>query len=307
MSEPLLLKGLNGGNPLAFMALLGVAQMCWHFSPDIRISWVRAEGTWHPLLHGFAGGEDEFLQCVLEALASSPSQPFLIDKKLPFEQKELRSAMCQSLRESKPMLRRTADLLAGFGSDAYADKDGIFFDSSFRMVRSGDSSGQGLPAYAQAIREGLTLQHLRMALLDSWRYEDDAFSLRWDPVEDQRYALRWYDPSQQANKKHSLRTMRGANALALEGLALLPVQPQLYGVATTNFSRLEQRRVFFTWPIWDVAVTLDVVRSVLTIPELAARLPDRETLRAIGIAEIYRSERIAPNQYYKNFTPARPV
>lgn len=149
--------------------------------------------------------------------------------------------------------------------------------------------------------------HLRSALMTGWRYEDDAFSLRWDPVEDQRYALRWYDPSQQSNKKQSLRTMRGANALALEGLALLPVQPQLRGVFTTSIARLEKRRDFFTWPIWDVPVTLDVIRSLLTLPELASKTPDREALRAIGIAEIYRSERVAPNKYYKNFTPARPA
>lgn len=307
MSEALLLKGLDGGNPLAFMTLLGVAQMCRNFSPRTRISWLREEGSWRPALHGFDGSEDDFVQRLWEALAASPPQPFLIDKKLPFKQKELRSAMGQTLIESTPAQRRTADLLAGLGSDAYTDKEGFFPDSSFRMVRSGDSNGQGLPAYAQAIRKGLTLEHLHATLLAGWRYEDDAFSLRWDPVEDQRYALRWYDPSKQSNKRQGLRTMRGANALALEGLALLPVQPQLSGVSTTSFSRLEPRRYCFTWPIWDVPVSLEVVRSLLTLPELAAKTPDREALRAIGIAEIFRSERVAPNKYYKNFTVAHPA
>lgn len=307
MSEPLLLTGLDGSNPLAFLGLLGVGLLSQHFCPGARISWVKAEGAWRPQLHGFDGNADDLLTGLHETLAATSSEPFEIDKKLPYSREALRGAMRQSQREADPEDRRAADLLAGLGSDAYADEKGVFSETALRMVRSGDSAGQGLPAYALAIRQGVTVDHLRAALFSVWLYEDDGFSLRWDPVEDQRYALRWHDPSSQSNRKHSLRTMRGANALALEALALLPVQPQTHGVATTAFARLERRRDFFTWPIWDARITLDTIRSLLAGADLTEKSPDREVLRAKGVIEVYRCERIAPNQYYKNFTPAYPA
>jgi hypothetical protein len=307
MSEPLLFSGLDGSNPLAFLSLLGVGLLSQHFCPEARISWVQAEGAWHPRLHGYDGDADRFLKNLHETLIASSSKPFEIDKKLPYSRDDLHGAMRQSQLDAGPKNRRTADLLAGFGSDAHADEKGVFSDTALRMVRSGDSAGQGLPAYALAIRQEITVDHLNAALFSIWSYEDDGFSLRWDPVEDQRYALRWYDPSSQSSKKHGLRTMRGANALALESLALLPVQPQAHGVATTGFARLERRRDFFTWPIWDARITLDTIRSLLASSELAKKIPNRIVLHARGVTEVYRCERIAPNQYYKNFTSAYPA
>ena len=307
MSEPLLFTGLDGANPLAFLALLGVGLTSQRFSPGTRISWIQADGSWRPRLHGFQGNTDDYLNSLHDTLAATSSSPFEIDKKLPYARDALRVAMKQSLLGADQENRRASDLLAGFGSDAHANEKDVFLDTAFRMVRSGDSAGQGLSAYAIAIRRGLTLEHLRAALFLGWRYEDEGFSLRWDPLEDQRYALRWHDPSSQSNKKQSLRTVLGANALALEALALLPVQPQAHGIATTGFAHLERRRDFFTWPIWDTQISLDAIRSLLSLSDLAEKVPNRDALRARGIIDVYRSERIAPNQYYKNFTPAHPA
>lgn len=331
MSKPLLFEGLDGGNPLAFMALLGVGLTSQHFCPSTRISWTPAKGAWRPVLHGYEGNEEKFVRDLRDALAATTTKPPFqeitaptglpplnaleatasklreIDERLPFARDKLREEMRKSSCKSTQDDRRTADLLAAFGSDAHADKDGMFPDTAFRMVRSGDSAGQGLPVYARAIKRGLTDEHLGATLFAVWRYEDDGFSLRWDPMEDQRYALRWGDPSLSSNKKNAPRTVKGANALAVEGLALLPVQPNLRGVDTTGFARLESGRDFFTWPIWDAPVRLDVIRSLLVLPELVNKTPDRETLRARGIAEVYRCERIASNKYYKNFAPAQPA
>lgn len=307
MRESLLFKGLDGGNPLAFMVLLGVSLMSQHFCPSARVSWTRAEGAWRPVLYGYQGNAEGFVRDLLDAFGAIASKPLAIDKRLPFARDKLREEMRESMCKSTLQNRRTADLLAAFGSDAHADKDGMFPDTAFRMVRSGDSAGQGLPAYAQSIQRGLTDEHLRAALFAVWRYEDDEFSLRWDPLEDQRYALRWGDPSLSSNKKNGPRTVKGANALAVEGLALLPVQPDSRGVATTGFARLEARRDFFTWPIWDARANLDVIRSLLAMPELATNTPDRKALFARGIAEVYRCERIASSKYYKNFASVQPA
>lgn len=308
MSEPLLLSGLNGGNPLAFLALLGVATTTRNWLADARISWVHSEGKWCPRLHGYDDDAQSFAQRLGTELHDQAQEPFAeMDKKLPYSRDVLHAHMARSLVSASSRARRIPDLLAAFGTDAFADDKGIFIDTAFRMVRSGDSAGQGLPAYAVAIRKAITVENLHRALFTQWRYEDEDFNLRWDPIEDQRYALRWYDPSATSSKKQNLKTMRGANVLALEGLALLPVQPFAQGGKTTGFSRLERRRDFFTWPIWETPLSIDGIRSLLSYPDLAEKVPNRDGLRAMGVIEIFRCERIAANQYYKNFTPARPV
>lgn len=301
MSTPLLLKGLDGGNPLAFLALLGCVSLSRCFLPEARFSWTHAEGAWKPQVHDFEGEQGQFAECLHKAMAQSPTKPFEIDKRLPFLREKLHVAMRECAGVSSQENHHEVDLLAGMGSDAYAD-DSMFLDTSLRMVRSGDSKLQGFPFYALAIQKAATPGDLLAALFSPWRYEDDGYSLRWDPIEDQRYALRWRDP-----KKDKLGTVRGANALAIQALALLPVQPQLHGVATTGFARMEKKRDVFTWPIWTRPISRDVIRSLLSLRELGRDEPDRDLLLAVGVEEIFRSERVAPNKYYKNFTHSRPI
>ena len=85
------------------------------------------------------------------------------------------------------------------------------------MVRSGDSAGQGLPFYAKEMRKKVGIDHIQRTLFHAWDYQDTGYSLRWDPIEDQRYALRWRDPS-----KSSQGTMLAANSLAVEALQWFP-------------------------------------------------------------------------------------
>lgn len=301
MTEPLLLRGLDGANPLGFLAALGVAITSHGFSQEVRLSWSVEQGGWHPMLWNCGDDKEQFLEALHKTLKSVSMAPFEIDKKLPFATDSFLSALRKAQEKAAPKDRRTTDFLAAFGSEIHEDK-GVFKDTSFRMVRSGDSSGQGLPAYALAIHKATDKDALRRALFEPWDYRDDDFSLRWDPLEDQRYALRWNDPSKAAKN-----TMRGANALALQALMLFPTQPQSNGTATTGFFKASQRREFFSWPIWDQPLSLDVIRSLLYLADLHRDAPPRTDLVARGIVEIYHCERVAPNKYYKNFTPAIPT
>jgi hypothetical protein len=307
MNDTLILRGLDGANPLAFLAALGVLVLSSRVSRRARLSWRILDGGWHAEIRGCAAEQDDLAQILLKTLELDRNEPYSIDSKLPFSVTRFRGALQNAAAEAANDRRRECDLLAAFGTDAHQDDKGAFPDTAFRMVRSGDSAGQGLPAYALAIRKRTDAASLHRTLFEPWRYEDDDSSLRWDPAEDQRYALRWYDPSPQSNRKYSMRTMRGANCLALEGLALMPVQPTKHGAGTTGFTTLERRRQFLTWPIWEAPANLDVVRSIVSLSELQQAEPPRKRLSLRGISEIYRSERIAPNQYYKNFGPSRPA
>lgn len=297
------MTGIDGANPLGFLAAVGTAITTRHFSADVRLSWQGTGGAWRPVLSCCERDEERFIELLHDALAATSSSPFTIDKKLPFDLTTLTSALHKAQNTASSHDRRLADFLTAFGSEAAPDKE-TFKDSAFRMVRSGDAAGQGLPVYAQSIREHTDKRALFRTLFEPWNYTDQGFSLRWDPLEDQRYALRWHDPSGDKDK-HAPKTMLGANALAIEALVLFPTTPRPNGLATTGFFQ-SGRREFFTWPIWTHPVSPEMLRSLASLPELHCERPPRKTLAARGVAEIYRCERI-PNGYYKNFSPSIPA
>jgi len=130
--------------------------------------------------------------------------------------------------------------------------------------------------------------------------------VRWDPREDVRYALRWRDPSGENALRSQAGSMLGANRLAIEGLALFPSVPVAGRLETTGFRGRRSRDTFFTWPIWEAATSVDGVRSILALAELQDERPDRGKLARLGVAEVYRSQRITVGKY-RNFTPAQAV
>lgn len=299
----LVLSGINGSNPLGFLAALGTTLTMRKSYPDIRLSWRIEGGTWQPVVHGCTTEKEEFTQDLFSALKGASLEPFEIERKLPFAVDLLVTNLKDAQTRATLQDRRLVDFLAAFGTEVYSAKE-VFNDTLLRMVRSGDSAGQGLLAYAATIRRSVDAAALRRTLFEAWSYQDDGPLLRWDPVDDQRYALVWDSPEDK--KKKQIKSMLGAHALALESLVLFPVIPTSKTIVTTGFHR-SGRHEFFTWPIWPCPVSLDVVRSLLSMQELHMDMPDRAVLAARGIPEIYRCERIAPNKYYKNFTPSFPA
>ena len=229
---------------------------------------------------------------------------FDVDNRMPFDAEKfflkLRDVQSCSLIAN----RREADFLSSFGTELYPnEKNGQFQDSRFRMVRSGDSKGQGLPFYARKMRKDLRIDHVRRTLFNAWDYEDEGYSLRWDPIEDQRYALRWGDPS-----KLKQGTMLAANSLAIEALQWFPVvMPVGNQAQTTGFQRVGRRETYFVWPIWTPMVGMETVRSLLALDDLCKDPVPRLSLIKRGIEEVYRSQRIQQTQYYSNFLAAVPA
>lgn len=305
--SPLVLNGIDGGNPLGFLAALGTAILSTSFCRDTRFHWCFEDGAWRPALVGCGTEKARFIEQLLDAMKTASIKPFEIDNKLPFPVKLFETSLREAQRSASPTSRRTADFLAAFGSEINP-KEGVFQDSRFCMLRSGDSAGQGLPAYARAIREASDASALARTLFVPWDYQDEAKkrSLRWDPIEDKRYALRWRDPSK-SNLKDGPGTMIGANSLAIEALQWYPTMFEGNRLVTTGFHRNSGNEVWFTWPIWEPPISLDTVRSLLALPDLHVSQLSRAELTRRGIVEVYRSQRIQQNQYYSNFTSGRPA
>jgi hypothetical protein len=308
-NDALPLPGIDGSGPLGFLAALGILHALTRHSltqgrggTGITLAWQPVDGCWHPAIAGGGRNANELLGQLQSALVASDGAPWNLDKKLPFEAVRLREAAASAVSAATYVNREGVDVLASFGVESLRDAEGAFLDTSLRMVRAGDSAGQGLPAYATRIRKNTTGDDLRNALFHTWEFQDEDCALRWDPAEDRSYALRWRDPS-----KDRTLSVRAANRLAIEAMGVLPTVPVGHKVKTTGFGLPDGKTTSLTWPIWRSPARLDVVRSLLTQPELQKERPGALTLISRGVAAVYRCDRTRTSKYYSNFTPARRI
>ncbi len=304
----LLMPGLDGANPLAFLAALGVLRgltLTWPDRP-VSLSWTLRD-TWRPMLHA-AGGqptEEQALDGLESFLRMRPGHDALeIGDNLPVPADAFRGHALSAAEaaDSAPESRAAADFIAAFGCDSAqsADRKGQTQETAFRTL------GAGQTQFLRSMRDlaqKTTRDHLRKCLFAPWKRGDSRLSLRWDPEDDRRYAHRWRDPTASGEQP---RTEWGANRLAFEALPLFPVMPVRSTAITTGFSGNRSRDAFFTWPVWDPAADLDMVRSLLALRVLQETAPNRRRLAAMGIQEVFRTQRIN-NGRYRNFTPSTPV
>lgn len=134
------------------------------------------------------------------------------------------------------------------------------------------------------------------ALFAPWRRDDDADAFRWDPAEDQRYALRFDDPSAAG----AALTVAGANRLAVIGLLSFACVPTSRAVAVPGTVR-ERGEVSYVWPVWGVPLGLHGIERLLSHPGLSAG--DASALRPFGVTAVYRARRV-PNGKFMNVTRA---
>lgn len=303
------LTGLDGANPLAFLAALGTLRTATLALPRerVRLHWLAAD-TWHPVLTCDCElVADRLVDTLHVELARMAGHPALaVDDNLKLSQDEFRAYSMDAAEQAISVRdRRWADFAAAFGSDVIGDDD-MIADTALRTM-----SGAGHQHFLKTMRDivaDTSPEQLHEAIFGPWRYRDVKLSLRWDPADDRRYALRWKEPS-----GDPAMTVRGANRLAIEGLPLLPCMPVRSRLETTGFRGVGARDTFWTWPIWcnpdgPCPLSLDAVRSVLSLSELQDSDSDikREDLRRQGVAEVYRSQRLTIGKF-RNFTPAKAV
>jgi len=303
-SQLISLTGLDGGNPLAFLAALGtfrtLAETEQHGSATL--SWTNAGNKWTPLLHIESEPSREqlvaFLHEHLRRMADHPVLSFSTNLRIPAKRfREMAGQAVNSALEGGSGVAQS--FLAAFGCDAIRTDNGEIEDTALRTMSG--AGHQHFLKFMNDLAKETSEQDLAEALFGPWRYQDPGPSLRFDPIDDRRYALRWKNPSQDPST-----TVRGANRLAVEGIPLFPTVPVNGRLETTGFTGHRSHNTFWTWPIWEAPISLDTCRSVLSLGALTAGNPDPQELRPRGIAAVLRSQRITVGKY-RNFTPARTV
>jgi hypothetical protein len=302
MSE-IVLRGLDGSNPLAFLAALGALRLLTFVAPDVRLHW-RNRGTWQPVLTGLPEqSEDVICQMILDAPAI-PVEVILaaLGKNLTVAADVFLHFVQTAITGMDRQDHRAADFAAAFGSEVCQQerKDRIQYTDLCFITGSGH---QDFIDTAANLLRHVDVARLRDALFGPWRYEK-GLSMRWDPADAREYALRWNDPGPEG-----VRAVWGANRLAVEALPFFPAHPEGKQLKTTGF---REHRPFdeFTWPLWVMAVSHDTVRSLVSLRELQEDEPDRSALNAMGVEEVFRVQRVRIGMganFKVSFRPARSV
>ncbi|MBX3219765.1 MAG: hypothetical protein KF795_04550 [Labilithrix sp.] len=299
MSE-LIFTGLDGKNPLAFLAALGVlnvlADRPLPEGPTPKIAWKNV-GTYRPVL---IGGPDReaLLDRLAEDLADFAKEPAL---NLRYEKKEGGA----EAHDLKPLPKRYVEYLAqlesprslsyagAFATDVATDNNGNTKPTALHFT----AGQQEFLAMVTALREGSTREDLEEALFGTWRYARPLPVLQWDNSQARDYALRASDPS-----KEKKLGVPGADWLAFRGLPFIRVVPDEDKIVTTG-CRGGWKTGFFRWPIWSGALERSVVQSLVTSAELFEVEP--RVLRARGISVVFESSIGRSDQGgYGSFSPA---
>jgi CRISPR-associated endonuclease/helicase Cas3 len=298
----LLLPGIDGANPLGFLAALGTVRILDDACPDrhVRLSWRQDGGAWRPVAH-LEGTLDEegLLGIVTKALAAQfESHPAVVATRLrvrgagALDADALRLLFLATSAEASRQQSATIEWLACLASDLGEDKT-----NQLQVVRR-DYFLENL----RSIVERTEHDHLHRALLRPWDYADslDNQSLHWDPSEDRRYAYQWYRPSGDPTRRSG--GMLGANRLAMEALPLHPIIVTDGALATVGFTGTTTSNTRWTWPIWDTPISLAAVSSLLRHPDLQAATLDLAELARLGVVAACRSRRILVEKT-PNLTP----
>jgi len=303
MTSPneLLLPGLDGSNPLAFLAALGTWRITDKCYPGTRMRWTSHGGHWSPVLSFPKQKPEDFVERLHERLQEMHDhEVFTFTQNLKLKPIEFKHQACKAVErfheESDPI---SVTFLAAFGSEVTVNEQCDIQDTAFRTM-----SGAGHQHFIKTMNDVArltSLQQIDDTLFNVWSYREEKAGFRWDPSEDKRYALAWQNPSQDTTM-----TQRGANRLAVEALPLFPTAPMGEHLETTGFRGHRSHDTFWSWPLWDASINIETVRSILALREVTEEEPDAETLNGRGIVAVFRSQRITTGKF-RNFTPAVQV
>ena len=316
------LDGLEPGNLLAFLALLGLLRSLEEAEPNWlpRVAWTVDELPVRPILNiAVTAGKETIAAAAgvgVTRLASRHEFGPYKDLKLTPE------TACQKLRSAAAAGDSYfADLWAALVSDAVVRERNkakeveptplcLMFGQGHQhfLERLSAVPREQQPPDRKVGRAKVSISEtacLSEALFTTWSRPDATQSFRWDPHEDVRYALRATDPT---DYKTKATIQHGANRLAAIGLSAITVVPQrrhagIARLAVLGGSRDRANRgFFFTWPIWREPASLAAIRSLLGHPDL----DDPDIRASLGIVELRRARRISFVRFM-NFTRADSI
>ena len=251
------LPGLEGTNPLGFLAALGVQVVFANEGEQPRLWWsdditphamVDEEFTVDRIasraLKAFSNWKDSL--AVNPKRADGSRKPE--DDKLKLMPEEIRAYLSQTRRSGWG-----GDLATALVAEGSLDNKGVAKPSDFYF----SAGQQKFLDTARKILNAVSREDIETGLEGPWCYGSRVPSLGWDVTDDRVYALRANNPSPEKKL-----TNPGPEALALLGLSLHPVFAGRDRTDTQGCSG-SWKAGYYSWPIWRRPASPRAVKSLL--------------------------------------------
>ena len=278
------LTGLEGTNPLGFLAALGV-QVAFASELQQPRLWWSDDVTPHAVVDGDFSTDriaDQALAVFAEWNKGPATNPRRTDgsampkgDELKLTPADLRTYLSQTRQCNSGGALTTA--LVAEGS---LDKQGVAKPSDLYFT-AGQQKFLGM---ARQVLRRTSRDDVLAGIEGPWSYESELPSLMWDVFDDRVYALAADDPA-----KEKKLTNPGSEALAVLGLSLHPVFAGRDRTLTQGCSG-SWKTGCYSWPLWCKPASPHAVKSLLAHAYDHPAAMDRQRwFRAWGVAKVFRS------------------
>jgi hypothetical protein len=307
----IVLTGLDGQNPLAFFAALGLLRVLddearRRGGPTPTLAYPELGEATPTLRTDLAA--DEVPLIVLQDAATQASNPVLL---LAYGKSgdRLSPASAGAVRDLKPPPRVARSLLdeaatqeprvhrlaAALFSELVTDNNGNTKPTALHFT----AGQQTFLSMVSELRERIGEADVREALFGPWKNISELPSLSWDASVARNYALRASNPA-----KEKRGSVPAANWLGVVGLEFFPVAAERGRLSTTCVSGGWKDAVL-RWPIWSGCLSAKAAASLLRFDSRRWSSGERE---ALGIVRVYAASILRSDQGgYGSFTPADVV
>lgn len=274
------LTGLEGTNPLGFLAALGI-QIIFEEELEQPKLWWSSDVTPHAIVEG---------SFTVERIVSQALKVFPLWAKSPalapsFGGKAKNDAKFSTAEDIRKYLKKSisCQYAASFATSLIAE-DSVDNQGNAKPTDFYFTAGQmKFLKFAREILTECTSAEIESGLLGPWDYKSDLPSMMWDIADDRQYALSASDPSK--NKKLS---NPGPEALAIIGLCTHPVFKGDDRTLTTGCSG-KWKTGQYIWPIWQYPCSPDAVKSLLWHATSNSPAKASRSYKAWGISKILKS------------------
>ncbi len=278
------LTGLEGTNPLGFLAALG-AQVVFTTDSEQPRLWWSDDITPHAVVDADITVDriaDRALEVCGEWSDSAALTPRRPDGSAMPQGDELKLApvdartWLEHVRENDS----AESLIAALVAEGSLDKQGVTKPSDLYFT----AGQQKFLDMVRQILSGVSREDLLIGLDGPWSYRSRLPSLMWDVSDDRVYALTADDPA-----KEKKLTNPGPEALAILGLSRYPVFADRGRTLTQGCSG-SWKSGSYSWPLWRKPASPHAVKAVLAHAFDHPKATNRQRwFRSWGIAMVLRS------------------
>jgi hypothetical protein len=261
------LKGVNGSNPLGFMASVGLLRLLSDRDSLARLGF-SDDGLFHAWIECTAKPDD--IPGIVAEDAKNAAGPqawrltyekqekkgikIVADLKAPPEQ--FSRFLILAIDEWLDNQPERSDYAAAFGTDSARDGKGNTKPTAFHFT----AANQQFLGAIEETRSKITREWVEESLDDRNGRGKPGMNLRWDPAAERSRALMGVNPNDEGTTVNA-----PLEWLAFRGLPAFPCVPVGNRIVTCGVTGRRQDELCFHWPLWSGGASYATVRSLLLL------------------------------------------